>query len=101
MKKLLILFYFILISQYFFAQKITLSGQVKDSLENPLPYANVIAKPKQVSKNMQFAISDNEGFYKLVLQKNDAGEISRISKIRKKRFRANFVFPFSTLTYPL
>jgi hypothetical protein len=33
------------------AQKTTLSGTVKDSLQNPLSYANVFAKPKEVSKN--------------------------------------------------
>jgi hypothetical protein len=34
-----------------FFQKITLSGAVKDSLQNPLSYANVLAKPKDVNKN--------------------------------------------------
>ena len=58
------------------AQKITLSGTVKDSLQNPLPYANVIAKPKDVSKNLQFAITDNEGYYKLLFDKGDSITIS-------------------------
>jgi hypothetical protein len=52
---------FISIPTSLFAQKATLTGTVKDSLQNPLPYANVIAKPKDVSKNLQFAITDNEG----------------------------------------
>ena len=73
--KILVLFIFgFTIS--FSAHKVTLSGTVKDSLQNPLPYANVIAKPKDVSKNLQFAITDNEGYYKLVLQQNDTITIS-------------------------
>lgn len=44
---------------------------VKDSLEVPLSYANVIAKPKDVSKNIQFTVTDEEGFYKLIFQKGD------------------------------
>ncbi len=64
-------FIFFGVSAFTFSQKVTLSGAVKDSLQNPLSYANVIAKPKDVSKNLQFAITDNEGYYKLVLDKND------------------------------
>ena len=58
------------------AQQITLSGFVKDSLQNPLPYANVLAKPKDVSKNLKFAITDDEGFYKLKLKKGDTLTLS-------------------------
>jgi len=46
------------------AQTITLKGSVKDSLQNPLSYANVIAKPADVSKNLQFSITDTDGLYK-------------------------------------
>tara|TARA_R110002126_G_scaffold97803_2_gene227601 strand:+ start:3601 stop:3867 length:267 start_codon:yes stop_codon:yes gene_type:complete len=69
----LILLFFTCVS---FTQTITLSGTVKDSLQNPLPYANVIAKPKDIFKNLQFAITDNEGYYKLILQKGDTITIS-------------------------
>lgn len=41
-----------------------------------MPYANVIAKPKDVSKNLQFSITDNEGYYKLFLSKGDTITIS-------------------------
>ncbi len=58
------------------AQTITLKGSVKDSLQNPLAYANVIAKPLDVSKNLQFAISGDDGYYKLELTKNDSYTIS-------------------------
>jgi len=43
-------FIFFGISAVAFSQKITLTGTVKDSLQNPLSYANVLAKPKEVSK---------------------------------------------------
>ena len=76
MKKKLLIFIVFTICYTTFSQKITLSGTVKDSLQNPLPYANVIAKPKDVSKNLQFAITDNEGYYKLILQKGDTITIS-------------------------
>jgi len=32
------------------AQTITLRGTVKDSLQSSLPYANIIAKPKDMNK---------------------------------------------------
>ncbi|UMB53862.1 carboxypeptidase-like regulatory domain-containing protein [Lutibacter sp. A64] len=58
------------------AQTITLKGSVKDSLQNPLSYANVLAKPADVSKNLQFSITDNDGLYKLELSKNEVYTIS-------------------------
>lgn len=72
------------------AQKIRLLGTVKDSLKNPLPYANVIAKPKDVSKNLQFAITDNEGYYKLLLEKGDTITIS-ISYLGYKPVNFEFI----------
>ncbi len=53
------------------AQSVTLKGVVKDSLQNPLSFANVIAKPKNLAKSMKFAISDEEGRYSLELNKNE------------------------------
>ena len=58
------------------AQKVVLKGTVKDSLTNALSYANVIAKPKDVSKNLQFAITDEEGYYKLLFSKGDTVTVS-------------------------
>ncbi len=95
MKKKLLTIFIIAISSYCYSQKITLSGTVKDSLQNPLPYANVIAKPKDVSKNLQFAISDNEGYYKLILQKGDTINIS-ISYLGYKPIDYEFVALKST-----
>ena len=61
---------FIFLSMSFFcvkAQTIVLKGIVKDSIQTPLPYANVIAKPLDKAKNLSFAITDDEGYYKLKL----------------------------------
>jgi len=68
MKKNLLFLLILIFPIAVFSQKVTLTGFVKDSLQNPMPYANVIAKPKDLSKNLQFAITDNEGYGKLVLQ---------------------------------
>lgn len=76
MKKNFLFILALTISTALFSQKITLTGFVKDSLQNSMPYANVIAKPKDVSKNLQFAITDNEGYYKLLLEKGDTITIS-------------------------
>ena len=76
MKKKLLIIFVLTISCFSYSQKVTLTGFVKDSLQNPLPYANVISKPKDVSKNLQFAISDNEGYYKLILEQGDSITIS-------------------------
>ncbi|WP_397444700.1 hypothetical protein [Polaribacter sp. R77954] len=69
MKKKLLFILVFAISSFSYSQKVTLTGFVKDSLQNPLPYANVIAKPKDVSKNLQLSIIDNESYYKSSLQK--------------------------------
>jgi len=90
MKKKLLLIFVFTISCFSYAQKVTLTGFVKDSLQNPLPYANVISKPKDVSKNLQFAISDNEGYYKLILTEGDSITIS-ISYLGYKPIEYNFV----------
>lgn len=58
------------------AQKIIFKGAVKDSLQNALSYTNIIAKPKDLSKNMSFAITDEQGRYKLELTKNKLYTIS-------------------------
>lgn len=58
------------------AQTIVFEGVVKDSLQNSLAYANVLAKPKDVTKNMSFAITDEQGRYRLELTKDNAYNIS-------------------------
>jgi hypothetical protein len=90
MKKNLLFISILIFTTAIFSQKVTLTGFVKDSLQNPLPYANVISKPKDVSKNLQFAISDNEGYYKLILTEGDSITIS-ISYLGYKPLDYNFV----------
>lgn len=90
MKRTILLLFFLMFTIIFYSQKVTLSGTVKDSLQNSMPYANVIAKPKDVSKNLQFAITDNEGYYKLLLQKGDSITIS-ISYLGYKPIDYEFV----------
>ncbi len=75
-KNLLFLISILIVTSFTQAQTITLKGFVKDSLQNPLNYANVIAKPKDVTKNLTFAITDEEGRYSLQLKKNNEYVIS-------------------------
>ncbi|MBF03068.1 MAG: hypothetical protein CMP76_07195 [Flavobacterium sp.] len=67
------LFTFFLIFNFSFSQTIT--GTVKDSLQNPLANANVIAKPLLENKGLKFAIADHLGRYKLELEKEVPYEI--------------------------
>ena len=46
-----------------------LTGVVTDSLQTPLPFTNVLAKPTNPEVEMAFAIADEKGRYKLVLEK--------------------------------
>lgn len=50
--------------------QINIKGFVKDSLQNPLSYTNIIAKPNESAKNMRFVITDEKGYYSLELQKD-------------------------------
>jgi len=75
-KKNGVAFLFFIVAFSLNAQTITLKGTVKDSLQNPLAYANVIAKPTDVSKNLRFSITDDDGYYKLELTKNNTYAIS-------------------------
>tara|TARA_R110001632_G_scaffold63318_3_gene151522 strand:+ start:62373 stop:65018 length:2646 start_codon:yes stop_codon:yes gene_type:complete len=85
-----IYFILLLISSVAFSQNITLKGTIKDSLQNLLPYANVITKPKDLSKNLQFAITDEEGYYKLLFAKGDTVSIS-ISYLGYKQLNYQFI----------
>ena len=52
--------------------QLRMEGSVKDSLNNPLELANVILINKETSALESFAISDENGEYKLSLKKNTA-----------------------------
>lgn len=53
-----------------FAQQITYSGSVADTLENPLSAANMLAIPVSNQSDIKFSITDDKGRYKLNLQKD-------------------------------
>ncbi|WP_425656744.1 carboxypeptidase-like regulatory domain-containing protein [Tenacibaculum ascidiaceicola] len=57
-------------------QNISVSGIVKDSIENPLSFANIIVKPRKVSQKIIFVLADENGRYRLKLKKNRSYTIS-------------------------
>ncbi|GFD78237.1 hypothetical protein KUL118_10990 [Tenacibaculum sp. KUL118] len=61
---------------FILAQTSTLKGIVRDNLGNPLSYVNIIAESGNVNKNMMFAISDDEGRYRLNLKKDNVYTIT-------------------------
>lgn len=63
------LFIFLLFATSVFSQR-TITGTISDTLNSPLESANVIAKPLQENAYIKFAIADNKGRYRLVLEKN-------------------------------
>ncbi len=91
-KKSLIIFInlYLCNSYILYAQKVILKGVVKDSLQTSLPYANVIAQPTDKTQNLQFAITDSEGYYRLVLAKESSYTI-RVSYLGYKPVE----FPFT------
>lgn len=93
MKNLTKTFFIIFIycfSTLLYSQTITLKGSVKDSLQNPLAYTNVIAKPMDAAKNLKFAITDDDGYYKLELTKGGSYTLS-VSYLGYKTVNFNFV----------
>jgi hypothetical protein len=80
----------LLFSTHVCAQNVTVTGTVKDSLNNAISYANVIGKPKDISKNLLFSVTDDEGFYKLQVTKGDTVTIS-ISYLGYKTIDFQFI----------
>ena len=70
MKKILFVLLFGITTLGF--SQLRMEGSVKDSLNNPLELANVILINKETSALESFAISDENGEYKLSLKKNTA-----------------------------
>lgn len=63
-----LLLVFILFSFFGYSQNYRLEGVVKDSLNNPLENANLIAKPTDKSQKIKFSITDFKGNYRLELK---------------------------------
>ena len=68
--KYLVLILVMSISVALQAQTITLQGKVSDSLQQPLQYANILAVPVADNIDVTFAITNQDGNYKLQLEKN-------------------------------
>lgn len=76
-KKLLLIIY--LVGAFFsfsYAQSIKISGKVTDTLNNPLPYANILAIPQVDDQEVKFAITENNGSFNLGLAKNQTYELT-------------------------
>jgi hypothetical protein len=58
------------------AQTIETKGSVKDSLSQPLVYANVFAVPQDKEVNIAFATTNEDGKYQLKIQKNKKYEVT-------------------------
>lgn len=50
------------------AQQIQLEGVIRDSLQNPISYTNIIASPLSEDHSITFAITDEQGRYRLKLE---------------------------------
>jgi len=57
-------------------QQLLISGKVTDTLQNPLPYANILAIPKADDQDVKFAVTEKDGNYKLSLIKNQIYEVT-------------------------
>lgn len=69
----------LILTGFFFninAQNIVVVGNVTDSLQNPLGYANILAIPEADDQEVRFAISEDNGNYKLGLSKNQTYQIT-------------------------
>ncbi|WP_397447665.1 carboxypeptidase-like regulatory domain-containing protein [Polaribacter sp. R77954] len=94
-KTLLITTFFVITFFSLNSQNILIEGKVSDTIKKPLTYANIIAEPLGLSK-MVYAFSDNEGYYKLYLKKNEK-YIVRVSYIGFKPQKKYLQFKKDTL----
>jgi hypothetical protein len=58
------------------AQQVKVSGKITDTLQNPLAYANILAIPENDNEAVRFAITEDNGSYKLGLSKNQTYNIT-------------------------
>ena len=76
MKHSFLLISFIYCFNLIHSQNINISGKVTDTLQNPLPYANILAIPQRDDQDVKFAITENDGSYKLALNKNQTYKLT-------------------------
>jgi len=72
----IIFFFIFFLSTLSYSQTNYLFGVVTDSLNTPLPFTNILAKPENLEIEMAFAIADEQGRYKLVLEKDQEYTVS-------------------------
>ncbi|MGJ8734841.1 MAG: carboxypeptidase-like regulatory domain-containing protein, partial [Cellulophaga sp.] len=77
-------FIFFIISFIAYSQEITYKGFVQDSVQSPLPNANILAFPDSDDAETAFAITNEKGAYILRLQKGYTYQIN-ISYIGYKK----------------
>jgi len=53
-----------------YSQQVMVSGEVTDSLQNPLAYANILAMPESAEEKVRFAVTESNGNYELGLAEN-------------------------------
>ena len=58
------------------SQQVTVYGKVTDTLQTPLAYANILAIPQADGQGVKFAVTENDGSYKLGLVKNQSYELT-------------------------
>ncbi|MDB4292543.1 carboxypeptidase-like regulatory domain-containing protein [Maribacter sp.] len=76
------------------AQKVTLEGQVNDTLNNPLELANVIAINKNTQAMASYGITDATGAFRLVLKKDSLYTL-RVSYLGFETWEADFLAEMS------
>ncbi|WP_246296703.1 carboxypeptidase-like regulatory domain-containing protein [Winogradskyella vidalii] len=76
LKYFFVIFYIFILKSYCNAQQVQVQGQITDSLQKPLPYANILAIPETDDQEMKFAITENNGSFKLGLSKNQTYELT-------------------------
>lgn len=74
--KLLLKFIIFLWGVSSFAQMVTVSGKVTDTLKKPLGYANILAIPESDDHAITYAITLDDGNYKLSLAKNQVYKVT-------------------------
>ncbi len=84
------------------AQTIEIKGLVKDSVNQPLIYANVFAVPQDKNVQIAFATSNEKGFYQLKIKKNKKYNVttSYLGYVPKKvtfQFIKDTIFNFKLL----
>ncbi len=66
----------VFVTNWAFTQTITFSGSINDSIDKPLSFANILAIPESDTEDIKFAISQENGIYRIGLSKNQTYKIT-------------------------